>query len=456
MPANILMPALSPSMDKGNIANWLKKEGDRVKIGDILAEIETDKATMEYGSPNEGVLAKIFVPAGSADILVHTTIAVLAIDGEDVSAVAASAGNASAGPSAKVSASPFSSPQTVRAVENIEVAARTGQEVALQSLMGKCVAIAPTAGSGPGRTLSSPLVRRLAREAGVELSGLRGSGPHGRVIAQDVAAAKLGQGSHPTDRRPADNPVATVPSDEQIRGLFAEGSYKLEPHDNMRKIIARRLTVSKQTVPHFYLSVDCTLEKLMATRSEFNAAAPKHENGLPVYKLSINDFAIKALAVALQRLPDANVTWTESSMLKHIHSDIGVAVAIPGGLITPVVRRVEVKSLSAISKEMKDLAARARARKLAPNEYQGSAAAISNLGMYGIKDFAAVINPPDATILAVGASEERAVVREGKLAVGHLMTVTLSTDHRAVDGALAAELIEAFKGLIENPLTMIV
>jgi pyruvate dehydrogenase E2 component (dihydrolipoamide acetyltransferase) len=247
-----------------------------------------------------------------------------------------------------------------------------------------------------------------------------------------------------------------APSDDKIRALFAPDSYEVVPHDNVRKIIARRLVEAKQTIPHFYLTVDCDIGRLTAAREEINAAAPKDRDGKPAWKLSVNDFVIKALALALQQVPEANVTWTEGAMLKHKASDVAVAVAIAGGLITPVVRGAETKSLSVISNEMKDLAARARARKLKPEEYQGGSTAVSNLGMYGIKDFAAVINPPHATILAVGTGEERAVVRNHKLEVATLMTVTLSTDHRAVDGALGAELIGAFRRLIENPVMMVV
>jgi pyruvate dehydrogenase E2 component (dihydrolipoamide acetyltransferase) len=245
-------------------------------------------------------------------------------------------------------------------------------------------------------------------------------------------------------------------SDQQIRALYEEGSYEVVPHDGMRRTIAQRLTQSVQTIPHFYLTMDCNIGKLLAAREEINAAAPKDKDGKPAYKLSVNDFVIKAMAIALQRIPNCNVSWTEPGMLKHKHSDIGVAVAMPGGLITPIIRHAETKSLSTISSEMKDFAARARARKLKPNEYQGGTTAVSNLGMYGIKDFTAVINPPHATILAVGAGEERAVVVNGKVEAAHVMSVTLSCDHRAVDGALGAELIGAFKKLIENPVMMVV
>jgi len=309
------------------------------------------------------------------------------------------------------------------------------------------------------RVFSSPLARRLAKEAGIDLARVQGSGPHGRVIARDVEAAKSGRGlAAPAAASPVGAVALTVqtPADEKIRALFEPGSYDAVPHDNIRKVIARRLVEAKLTIPHFYLTLECNIGKLVAAREEINAAAPKDKDGKPAYKISVNDFVIKALALALQRVPDANVTWTEGAMLRHKHSDIGVAVSIPGGLITPVVRQAEQKSLSVISNEMKDFAARARARKLAPHEYQGGTSAVSNLGMYGIKEFYAIINPPHATILSVGAGEERAIVRNGKIEAAHMMTVGLATDHRAVDGALGAMLLGAFKTLIENPVMMVV
>jgi pyruvate dehydrogenase E2 component (dihydrolipoamide acetyltransferase) len=311
--------------------------------------------------------------------------------------------------------------------------------------------------NGHARTFSSPLARRLAKEAGIELARVNGSGPHGRVIARDIEEAKSGKGLKAPASAPAAGPaIAPSMSDKQIRALFEDGSYEVIPHDGMRRTIAQRLTASVQTVPHFYLTMDCDIGKLLAAREEINATAPKDSEKKPLYKLSVNDFVIKAMAIALQRIPNTNVSWTDGGMLKHKHSDIGVAVAMPGGLITPIIRKAETKSLSAISSEMKDFAARARARKLKPEEYQGGTTAVSNLGMYGIKDFTAVINPPHATILAVGTSEERAVVRAGKIEAAHIMSVTLSCDHRAVDGALGAELIGAFKMLIENPVMMMV
>ncbi|MGN6310790.1 MAG: 2-oxo acid dehydrogenase subunit E2, partial [Xanthobacteraceae bacterium] len=322
----------------------------------------------------------------------------------------------------------------------------------------------PAQANGHTRIFSSPLARRLAKDAGIELSRIGGTGPHGRVIARDVEAAKSGQGLKPAAPAPVPGaaPAAAAPSiassmsEQQVRALFEEGSYEVVPHDGMRRTIAQRLTQSMQTIPHFYLTMDCNLDKLLALREQANAAAPRDKDGKPAYKLSVNDFVVKAMAVALQRVPDANVSWTDGGMLKHKHSDIGVAVAMPGGLITPIVRSAETLTLSVISNRMKDFAARARNRKLKPEEYQGGTSAVSNLGMFGIKDFTAVINPPHATILAVGTGEQRAIVRDGKVEVANMMSVTLSCDHRAVDGALGAELLGAFRQLIENPMTMMV
>jgi pyruvate dehydrogenase E2 component (dihydrolipoamide acetyltransferase) len=449
MPINILMPALSPTMEKGNLAKWLKKEGDKVKSGDVIAEIETDKATMEVEAVDEGTIAKILVPEGTQDVAVNDVIAVLAGDGEDVKA--AGAGAASAPPKAAPAAeAPAAKPATAPAPA--AKAAPTAAAVAAPQ-----PAASAAQANGHARIFSSPLARRLAKEAGIELGRINGSGPHGRVIARDVEEAKSGKGLKAPAAAPAGAPsIAPSMSDKQVRALFEDGSYEVIPHDGMRRTIAQRLTASVQTVPHFYLTIDCDIGKLLAAREEINTAAPKDKEKKPLYKLSVNDFVIKALAVALQRIPNCNVSWTDGGMLKHKHSDVGVAVAMPGGLITPIIRKAETKSLSTISGEMKDFAARARARKLKPEEYQGGTTAVSNLGMYGINHFTAVINPPHATILAVGSSEERAVVRNGKIEVAQMMSVTLSCDHRAIDGALGAELIGAFKMLIENPVMMMV
>ncbi len=435
MPTNILMPALSPTMEKGNLSKWVKKEGDKVAPGDVLAEIETDKATMEVKAVDEGTLAKIIVPEGTQDVPVNQLIAILAGEGEDVKA-AASGGQSALAP--KAEAKPA---DTSKASEAPKQAAAVPQS-----------APAPSVQNG-NRIFASPLAKRLAKEANIDLSRVAGSGPHGRVVARDIDAAKSG-GALKAPAAAAG--LATPQSDDKIRALFEQGSYEIIPHDNIRKIIAKRLVEAKQTIPHFYLTVDCVIDNLLAAREEINNAAPKDKDGKPAWKVSVNDFVIKALAVALQRVPDANVTWTEVGMLKHKHSDVGVAVSIPGGLITPIVRNAESKSLSAISNEMKDLAGRARAKKLKPEEFQGGTSAVSNLGMYGIREFSAVINPPHATILAVGAGEQRAIVRNGKVEAATVMSATLSTDHRAVDGVLGAQLLGAIKSMIENPVMMVV
>src|SRR3954452_12975000 len=451
MPINILMPALSPTMEKGNLAKWLKKEGDKVKSGDVIAEIETDKATMEVEAVDEGTIAKIVVPEGTQDVPVNDVIAVLAGDGEDVKAAGA------APPQAKAEAKPEAKAEAPKEKPAPAPAEKAPAPAAAAPAAAPAKEPAPQT-NGHARIFSSPLARRLAKEAGIDVARINGSGPHGRVIARDVEEAKSGKGLKPPSAAPAAGAPAIAPSmsDKQILGLYEEGSYQLVPHDGMRKTIAQRLTAATQSMPTFYLTIDCDIGKLTAAREEINAAAPKDKDKKPLYKLSVNDFVIKAMALALQRIPEANVSWSEAAMLRHKHSDIGVAVALPFGLITPIIRAAETKSLSAISNEMKDLAARARARKLKPNEYQGGTSSVSNLGMYGIKDFTAVINPPQSSILAVGAGEQRAVVRGGQIVPATIMSVTLSCDHRAIDGALGAELIGAFKMLIENPVMMVV
>ncbi|TPM96801.1 pyruvate dehydrogenase complex dihydrolipoamide acetyltransferase [Mesorhizobium sp. B2-1-3A] len=457
MPINITMPALSPTMEEGNLSKWLVKEGDKVSPGDVIAEIETDKATMEVEAVDEGTVAKLVVPAGTEGVKVNALIAVLAAEGEDAGAAAKSGGGAAP---AKAEAPKADAKAEVPKAEapKAEPAAPTPKAEATP------VANGHAAGE---RTFASPLARRIAKEAGVDVSGVTGTGPHGRVVKADVDAAIAGGGAKaaPAAKAPAGAPAAAsapavkAMSDDQVLKLFEEGSYDLVPHDNMRKTIARRLVEAKTTIPHFYLTLDCELDALLALRTQINAAAPmkKTDKGeAPAYKLSVNDMVIKAMAMALKAVPDANASWTETAMVKHKHADVGVAVSIPGGLITPIIRHADEKSLSTISNEMKDLASRARSRKLKPEEYQGGTTAVSNLGMFGIKDFAAVINPPHATILAVGAGEERAVVKNGEIRIATVMSVTLSTDHRAVDGALGAELLVAFKRLIENPMGMLV
>ncbi|MGW9330339.1 pyruvate dehydrogenase complex dihydrolipoamide acetyltransferase [Bosea sp. NPDC055594] len=442
MPVEVILPKVDMDMATGRISKWFFAEGAKVEKGDVLFEIETDKAAMEIDAPASGVLREITGKEG-VDIAVGAAVAWIYQEGE--------AHGAAGAPALAEIAQPAQ-------------AAPTEAEPA-DALPGAPPAPAATRPACCGDVRATPLARRVAREAGLDLASIAGSGPHGRILEKDVTAAKLASAlvsetsvptpAAPAAAKPASAPLAAGPSDEQVKKLFAVGSYEEIPHDGMRKTIARRLTEAKQTIPHFYVTLDCELDALLKLRAELNAAAPE-KDGKPAYKLSVNDMVIKALALALKAVPDANVSWTEGAMLKHRHADVGVAVSIPGGLITPIIRDACHKTLSQISNEMKDFAARAKARKLKPEEYQGGTTAVSNLGMFGIKDFAAVINPPHATILAVGAGEQRAVVKGGQLAVATVMSVTLSTDHRAVDGTLGAKLLQAFKGYIEKPMAMLV
>jgi pyruvate dehydrogenase E2 component (dihydrolipoamide acetyltransferase) len=425
MPVQILMPALSPTMEKGKLAKWLKKEGDKVKSGDVLAEIETDKATMEVEAIDEGTLGKILVAEGTDDVLVNAPIAIILGEGEKLGDLPKTAPT----PTAKPAAAPAA----------IAAAPPTAPASATQ----------PKADGT--RVFSSPLARRIAKQKGIDLAALKGSGPHGRVVLKDVENAK--PGAAPATKSTG---MPQGMSDEAVLKLFEPGSYDLVPHDGMRKTIARRLTESKQTVPHFYVSVDCVLENLLPLRERLNQQAPRDKDDKPAWKVSVNDFIIKAMAMALMKVPDANVSWTENAMVKHHHADVGVAVSIPGGLITPVVRKAETKGLTQISMEMKDYAARARARRLKPEEYTGGSTSVSNLGMMNIKNFAAIVNPPQATILAIGTGERRPVVRGNEIVIEHQMSVTLSTDHRCVDGALGAELLSAFRMYLEDPGLMLV
>lgn len=473
MPTPILMPALSPTMEKGNLAKWLVKEGDAVTAGDVIAEIETDKATMEVEAVDEGTIGKILVAEGTEDVAVNQTIAVLLEEGEDASAIEA----ASTAPATKpATAEPEAPKEPAPApAETAPAAGHTTKGPATNgpSTNGSAAAAhtrpAQSAKGDGERIFASPLAKRLAAQGGIDLAAISGSGPRGRIVKRDVDEAIAGGGRQaptaatPQAAAPAAASSATPAgglaqgmSEKQIRALYEDGSYKEIAHDGMRKVIAERLTESKQTIPHFYLTIECELDALLALRKQLNGAAPKDGDGNPAYKLSVNDFVIKAMALALQAVPMANATWTTNARLIHEHSDVGVAVAIPDGLFTPVIRKAETKTLSAISAEMKDLAARARNKRLAPHEYQGGTTSISNLGMFGIKEFSAVINPPHGTILAVGAGEQRAVVKDGSVQIATIMSATLSCDHRVVDGALGAELLGAFKRLIENPLGMLV
>ena len=433
MPINILMPALSPTMTEGNLARWLKKEGDAVKPGDVIAEIETDKATMEVEAADEGKLGRILVAEGSQGVKVNDVIAVLLEEGEspgDIKAPAAAAPKAEAAP-AKAEA-PKSAPASP---------APAAQAPAPR-------AAAPASGE---RQFVSPLAKRLAQQHGLDLSRIVGSGPHGRVVKADVDKAATGGGA-----KAAPAAVKGMPSAPGMPGTpaFGEPQFDLVAHTSMRKTIARRLQESKQFVPHFYLTIDCEIDRLLKAREEINGAAPKEGRG--AFKLSVNDFVIKASAVALKQVPAANASWSDDGVKLYKSADISVAVAIPNGLITPIIRNAEDKRMSEISNEMKALAARAKDGKLKPEDYTGGSFSVSNLGMFGIKGFAAIINPPQGCILSVGAGEQRAVVKSGQLAVATVMSCTLSVDHRVVDGAIGAEFMAAFRKLIENPLSMLV
>jgi len=423
----ILMPALSPTMEEGKLAKWLVKEGDAVKSGDILAEIETDKATMEFEAVDEGRIGKIIVPEGTEGVKVNAPIATLLDEGEDAA------------------------PDIPSAMASIKdaVTAETKKPEAPKP------AAAPAEPKGE-RVFASPLARRIAEQKGIDIASLAGSGPRGRIVKADVESAKAALAPKKVEAPSAQPSAQAAPSVAGIhplpdaRAFFKPEDYDEIPHDSMRKAIARRLTSSKTLIPHFYLTVDCRIDNLLSTRARLNEAAAKG-----AYKLSVNDFVVKASALALMRVPEVNASWTETAILRHKHADVGVAVALDFGLITPIVFRAEEKGLAAISNEVKSLAERARAKKLKPSEFEGGGFAVSNLGMFGIKQFTGVINPPHAAILAVGAGESRAVVRDGKVEAATMMTVTLSCDHRVIDGATGARFLDAFKQFVEEPAAML-
>lgn len=420
MATNILMPALSPTMTEGNLARWLKQEGDRIKAGDVIAEIETDKATMEVEAVDEGILGRILVPAGTQGVKVNDVIAVLVEAGEAVP---------TAGAAPKAAPAP-AAPAPVAAAP--------------------AAAVAPTPAPASGdRVFASPLARRMAAQAGLDISKIAGSGPNGRIVKADVDAA-LSRGPAPA-AAPAAAP-APVAAPRPAAPVAITAPHTAIPNSSIRKVIARRLAKSKATIPHFYVSTDVEIDALLKIRADLNARSPK--DGPGAYKLSVNDLVIKATAVTLRRFPNVNAMWTEDAILQLHDVDISVAVSIPDGLITPIVKGADIKGLAAISNEMKDLAARAKAGKLKPEEFQGGGFSISNMGMYGVKDFAAIINPPQAGILAVSAGEQRPVVKNGVLAIATVMTLTLSVDHRVIDGALAAEFLQALKRNIEDPLSL--
>src|SRR5271165_144361 len=432
MPIEILMPALSPTMTEGNLAKWLKKEGDEVHSGDVLAEIETDKATMEVEAVDEGKIGKILVPEGAQGIKVNAPIAVLLGEGEDASALEKFAESV-----------PRPAP----------VAPPSQETVQLQP--APAAPAVPGRERGNGRVFASPLARRMAQQAGLDLGAIRGSGPQGRIVKSDIEAAlSAGRAAPaPAPVRPAPvaqpaPPAAPVLSKERVAALAGNPPYTERPLNAMRRVIARRLTESKQTVPHFYLTIDCEVDALLKIRTELNAKSD-------AYRISVNDFVIRAAALGLRQVPAANASWSDDAILLWDTVDIAVAVALDDGLITPIVKAADRKGLAAIANETRDLVARARAGKLKLEEFQGGTFSISNLGMYGVRDFAAVINPPHGGILAVGAGEQRPVVKNGALAVATVMSCTLSCDHRAVDGAVGAQFLAAFKKLVEDPLTML-
>jgi pyruvate dehydrogenase E2 component (dihydrolipoamide acetyltransferase) len=432
MSTNILMPALSPTMTEGTLARWLKKEGDPVKAGDVIAEIETDKATMEVEAVDEGVLGKIIVPDGTEGVAVNAPIAVLLDEGEKLS-------DAPPPPAPPSSAPLPAAPPAPAPAASLAPPSR-----------GNGAAAPGTTPSG-GRIFVSPLARRMAAQAGLELALLTGTGPNGRIVKADIEAAL----EHAPTPSVAPAPVPAQPAaapPAAAKPATITAPHRLIPHTTMRRVIARRLTESKQTIPHFYLSAEIALDALLKLRADLNARSPKE--GPTAFKLSVNDLVIKAVAIAIARVPRVNASYTEEGIAEYDDIDISVAVAIPDGLITPIIRKADKKGLAAISNEMKDLAARAKSGKLKPEEFQGGGFSISNLGMYGIREFAAVINPPQAAILAVGAGEKRPVVKEGALAIATMMTVTLSVDHRVIDGALGAEWLSAFKAIVEDPLSL--
>jgi pyruvate dehydrogenase E2 component (dihydrolipoamide acetyltransferase) len=447
---DVLMPQLGETVAEGKITKWFKAAGDAVKPGDNLFEIETDKVSMEVPAIAAGTLSEIRVPAGAV-APVGAVVAVLAGADGAQTASAPAAASAPATSAARPAPAKHSPAMSASSRRRSEAAAVAPANFAYPDMDAFFEVRTPSRNYGPakqpGGGHATPLARRLAGERGIDLSRVTGSGPHGRIVAADVeAAAPAGRGAS----------LAAGASAADVKALYQGVDYEEVPLDGMRKTIAARLTESKQTVPHFYLTMDVELDALMALRAEANAGAPKRESEA-AYKLSVNDFVIKALALAMQRVPAANAVWAGDRILRFKSSDVGVAVAIDGGLLTPVVRNAETKSLSAISAEMKDFASRARDKKLKPAEYQGGASAISNLGMYGVREFAAIVNPPHATILAVGAAQRRPVeAADGSVKFVSAMTLTLSCDHRVVDGALGAELLGAVKALLENPVRMLV
>lgn len=440
MPINILMPALSPTMTEGKLAKWLKAEGEAVKTGDVIAEIETDKATMEVEAVEEGVLGKILVAEGAEGVAVNATIALLLEEGEDAGALESFKAPAPAAPPSQ--SAPSRQPDTAGAPATpAPVSAPPSQPTALAAQSDRMPS------NGQDRVFASPLAKRMASQAGIDLAAISGSGPHGRIIKIDIEKAL--RGPRPTTAPGVSAPAFEIPPTSAAPTVI--------PHSSIRKVIAERLTAADRDIPQFYLTVDCEIDELLRARVAINAAAPSDkESDTPAYKVSVNDMVIKAAAIAMRRFPAVNASWSADGIVQYNTIDVSVAVAIEGGLITPIIRNADLKGLAAISAEMKALAGRAKAGKLMPEDYQGGGFSVSNLGMFGIKDFTSIINPPQACILAVAAGEERPVARNGEIVVRSIMSVTLTCDHRVVDGATGAQWLQVFKTMIETPATMLV
>jgi pyruvate dehydrogenase E2 component (dihydrolipoyllysine-residue acetyltransferase) len=428
MATNILMPALSPTMTEGTLSRWLKKEGENVHAGDVIAEIETDKATMEVEAVDEGVLGKILIADGTQNVKVNEPIAILVDEGE---AVPAAAPASAPQPAAAPPASPKPSTAAGAAPPKSTPQAGNGHD------------------AGGERVFVSPLARRMAKQAGLDLATLKGTGPNGRIVKLDIEAAL----QKPTPAAPEPAAAAAGPAPALRPSVPVTAPHRLVPHSSMRKVIARRLTEAKSTIPHFYVSMDVEIDALIRLLSDLNAKSPK--DGPDTYLITINDMVIKASAATLRRVPTVNAAWTDDGMALFDDVDVSVAVAIPDGLITPIIRRADQKGLATISREMKDLAGRAREGKLKPEEFQGGGFSISNMGMFGVSEFAAIINPPQSAILAVAAGQKRPVVKNDSLAIATVMTCTLSVDHRVVDGALGARWLREFKRIVEDPLSLL-
>ena len=461
MATNILMPALSPTMEEGKLARWLVKEGDTVKSGTILAEIETDKATMEFEAVDEGRIGKILVPEGSEGVKVNAPIAILLDEGEKLGAmdIPAAMKDIKAAVKSEIAPPGAGGAQSTKAEAPKAEAPKAAPAPSAPAAPAPVAPAAHPAGEG-NRLFASPLARRIAAQKGVDLAALAGSGPRGRIVAHDVEHAQPG-----LPRPAAAAPAAASGGGAQGTTGFAAlpdaklfykvGEYEEIPHDSMRKAIAKRLTSAKTLIPHYYLTVDCNLNALMAVREKMNAAAPKDKDKKPAYKLSVNDFIMKASAMALIKHPDVNASWTDTAILKHKDADVGVAVALDFGLITPIIFKAQTKGLVEISNEVKTLAGLAKEKKLKPNQYEGGGFSVSNLGMYGIKNFTSIINPPQSCIIAVGAGEERPVVINGKIEIATVMTVTMSADHRVVDGGTGAKFLASLKQFLEEPASML-